>query len=234
MKKWTAEKMTEELKTILGNKLVSVILYGSAAGGDHSGKNSDINLLVVSFPLKLMELQSLSRVVVPWVNEGNPPPLLLTEANLRGSTDVFPVEISDIKGNHQVLFGVDPVEGLVVAHEHLRLELEHEARGKILKLKSRFMMTEGKPKEVLSLMVESLSTFLVLFKNALWLYEEKPPLKKMEALAKLREKIEFDLEVFYSVDRLKRGESPNGLDVLGTFEKYLTAVEAVADKISNP
>ena len=232
MAKWTAEKMTEEVRSLLGSKLLSVVLYGSSAAGDHAGKNSDINLMVVSHPLGRPELQSLSRAVVPWVQQGNPPPLFLTREHLEDFVDVFPVEISDIRGNHKVLHGTDPLEGLSVSRDHLRAELEHELQGKLLRLKTRFMMSEGKPKAVSGLMTESLSTFLVLFKSVLRLYGEEPPLKKMDALKKLQERFPFDLEVFRTVDGLKRGESPKGLDVLGTFEKYLSAIETVVDKIS--
>ena len=233
MAKWAAEKMAKELQDLLGDRLVSVVLHGSAAAGDHAGESSDINLLVVTHALNQADLQNLSRAVVPWVKQGNPPPLFLTQERLKGFVDVFPVEISDLQGNHQVIYGADPLSGLSVSHDHLRVELEHELQGKLLQLKSRFMMTEGKPKQVMKLMVESLSTFLVLFKAGLWLYKEKPPLKKMDALRKLQERFSFDVEVFQTLDRLKRGETIKGLDALETFGKYLNAIELITDKINN-
>ena len=75
---------------------------------------------------------------------------------------------------------------MTVSTDHLRVELEHELQGKLLQLKTRYILTEGKSDKLWKLMVESLSTFLVLFKNSLWIFNEKPPLKKMEALMKLR------------------------------------------------
>src|SRR5579863_2261991 len=107
MAKWTAEKMVEELKALLGNQLVSVVLYGSAAAGDHAGKNSDINLLVVTHTLHSKTLLFLSKVAVPWKSQGNPPPLFLELEHLKEFVEVFPVEILDIQHNHRVLFGSD-------------------------------------------------------------------------------------------------------------------------------
>lgn len=231
MAKWTTEKMTQELQALLGNQLLSVVLFGSAAAGDHAGKNSDINLLVVTHPLSRIELQSLFRAVVPWAKQGNPPPLLLTREHLKNFVDVFPLEILDIQHNHQVLLGADPVADLKVSLDHLRVELAHELQGKLLQLKTRFTMSGGRPKVVEKLMVESLSTFLVLFKGALWLYGEKPPLKKMDALRKLKDRVTFEVDVFETLDYLKRGEKSKGLDVLGTFDKYLANVEAVIDQV---
>ncbi len=231
MANWTAEKMTGELQSLLGDQLLSVVLYGSAAGGDHAGRNSDINLLVVSRPLNRDGLQKLSKAVIPWVKQGNPPPLFLTQDHLKSFTDVFPLEILDIQHNHQVLLGPDPVSDLKVSQDHLKVELAHELQGKLLQLKTRFVMTAGSPKRVEKLMVESLSTFLVLFKGCLWIYGEKPHLKKMEALKKLKERVPFELEVFETLDRLKRGEKMKGLDVPVLFEKYLANVEAIVNRV---
>src|SRR5260221_1750152 len=120
MGNWTTEKMTQELQALLGDRLVSVVLYGSAAAGDHAGKKSDINLLVTTKSLELKELQLLSKAVIPWVKRGNPPPMFITDGHMKDLTDVFPVEILDIQHNHQVLFGADPVEGLKVEKRDLR------------------------------------------------------------------------------------------------------------------
>jgi hypothetical protein len=232
MAKWTVEKMTEELKKTVQAKLACILLYGSGAAGDHAGKHSDYNLMVVTHRLDLPNLRDISRAIVPWVKQGNPAPLLVTLEDLQGFVKVFPIEISDIQENHRVLFGEDPFPGLPVSRENLKLELEHELQGKILQLKTKFMMTGGKPRKVEALMIDSLSTFLVLFKSALWAFNEKPPARKMDALQKLQEKFPFDIEVFRKVERLKKGEKIKGLDLLGTFEKYLETIEAVAGKIN--
>jgi hypothetical protein len=232
MARWTNDKMTDELKTLLGSKLVSVVLYGSSAAGDHAGERSDVNLLVVTHPLKREDLHLLSKAVVPWAKQGNPPPLLLTKEHLSEFVDVFPIEILDMQSNHQVLFGEDPLLALTVSTDHLRVELEHELQGKLLQLKTRYILTEGKSDKLWKLMVESISTFLVLFKNSLWIFNEKPPLKKMEALMKLRERFDFETEAFEKIDRVKRGGKTKGMDAIQVFEEYLDAIEALIERIN--
>lgn len=225
------EKMVNDLKNCCGENLLSVVLYGSAAAGDHTGKNSDYNLLVVAKSLDMNYLREISKVSVRWVRQGNPPPLLFTMDRLKTSTDVFPVEFEDIRENHRLLYGTDPMENLSISRQNLRLELEHELKGKLIQLRERFLLTEGKPKLVSELMIHSLSTFLILFKSALRLYDEKPPLKKMEALTELQKHIPCDVEVFQIVERLKRGEKLKELDSLELFKRYLQTVENVVDGI---
>ena len=120
---------------------------------------------------------------------GNPVPLFATKEHLKKYVEIFPIEILDMQSAHQVLIGEDILAKLKVSKTRLKVELEHELEGKLLQLKSRYILTEGKKDRVWHLMVESLATFLVLFKNCIWLTGKKPPLKKMEALLTIREAI---------------------------------------------
>jgi hypothetical protein len=234
MGKWTAEKMTEELKVLLGAKLLSVVLYGSAAAGDHAGEKSDVNLLAVTHPLAPADLLGLSKAVVPWVKQGNPAPLFLTQEHLSDFVDVFPIEILDMQGNHRVLTGEDTLTALKVSHDHLRVELEHELQGKLLQLKSRYILTEGQSDKVWQLMVQSLSTFLVLLKNSLWLFGEKPALKKLDALRQLKNRLDFDLGPFETIDLVKRGAKTRGQDADKVFSAYLGALESLTERLNQP
>jgi len=80
-------------------------------------------------------------------------------------------------------------------------------------------------------MIDSLSSFLVLLKNTLWLYNVKPAPQKMEALRQLKANIAFDIEPFETVDQLKRGIKVDKLDVLITFRKYLSAIQSIVNNV---
>ncbi len=231
MAKWTAEQFTDELKGLLGENLLSAALYGSRAAGDHLEDYSDTNLMALVKQLEVPELLKISKAVAVWLKQGNPPPLLLTSDHLRKYAEVFPIEISDIQENHRVLYGQDPFVGLVLTRGALKQELEHELQGKLLQLKTRFMLTQGKEKAIRRLMTESLSSFQVLLKNALWLYGEKPPVKKMEALQKLGQRFGLKTAVFRTVELLKKGEKIPNLPLGQVFEDYLKSLEDFTDKI---
>lgn len=230
--KISPEEMADRLEKALGEELVSVVLYGSAAGGDHGGRRSDYNLLVVTRDLGVALLRRVAPLVGPWVKAGNPPPLFFTEARLRASADVFALEIADIRDNHRVLWGRNPLEGIEPDAGHLCWELERELKGKLIQLRERFLVGGGKPKEVERLLIASLSTFLVLFKNTLRLFESGPPPRmKLEACRRLRTYLDFDLEALEVVAALKEERKPEGYDPLVLFGRYLAAVERVVDGV---
>lgn len=228
----TPEQLTEQLKTTLGERLTSVILYGSAAAGDHAGKKSDFNVLVVLDRISMEELKVLRPTAVRWRKAGNPPPLLFTMERLQQSADVFPIELLDIRECHRVLYGNDATEALELNNDNLRVELEHELKGKLIQLRENYLLAEGRKRRIADLMVESLSTFMVLFRAALRLYQEDVPQQKMDALQALSRHVTFDTRVFATIRGLKEGSSkPRDVDVEAVFAQYLRTIESVVDAV---
>ena len=228
----TPEDLVQLLKKACPEGLHSVILYGSAAAGDHAGKRSDYNVLVVAEALDLDVLKALQAPAAAWEKAGNPSPLLFTIDRLKQAADVFPIELLDIRDCHEVLWGADVIPDLDIRTSALRLQLEHELRSKLITLRQQYLLTRGKPRQVADLMVESVSTFLVLFRAALRLFEREVPAKKLAALERLREHIGFESGVFQTIDGLKRGVVRRGdLDVDDVFGTYLKTVEMVIDAV---
>ena len=229
----TPEQLTERLKSACGPRLRSVILYGSAAAGDHTGKRSDYNVLVVLDRLTLPELKVLEKTTRSWVKAGNPPPLLFTEERLARSVDVFPIEIADMKSSHRVLFGDDPVTNLSIEDDHLRWELESVLKGKLIALRERYLLTNGKSRDVLELLIQSLSSFLVLCRAALRLYQADVPTRKIDALAALARHIPIDTGPFETIEQLKEGAKVPGLVPDDLFAQYLQGLEMVVDAVDD-
>jgi hypothetical protein len=226
----TAEEMTAKLQEALGEQLRGVVLYGSAAAGDTTGKRSDVNLLVLVDRLGVPELQALFGPTRSWAKQGNPPPLLFTEARLRESVDVFPIEMLDIRDQHRVLAGENPLAGLTISGANLRHQIEHELKGKLIALREHYLLTQGKAAAVRELLIASIANFQVLARAALRLVQKDIPGDKAAATKQLAERLEIDLSAFAEVAEVKRGDrkadDPNAL-----FARYLTAVEALVDAV---
>ncbi len=226
------EELAQKLQQSLGTGIRSVILYGSAAAGDHTGKRSDYNILVVANALGTRELTALSKTSLAWRKSGNPPPLFFTLERLQKSADVFPIELMDIKESHQVLYGENVLDQIDINPENLRLILEHEMKSSLIRLREGFLLTEGKPRRVLDMMVESLSTVLVLFRAALRLYQDEIPPRKIDALKALGQHIRFDEDVFLVIETLKEGrQAAKNVEALELFDRYLRTVESVVDSV---
>lgn len=228
----TPEKLTEELRAIYGDNLTAVLLYGSAASGDYTKKFSDFNTLVVLRQISLDDLRQGSKIVRKWVKGGNPPPLMFTLDRLKRSADVFPMEISDIKEFHRVLYGENPLADVEVSVDNLRLELERELKGKLIQLRERYFMCAGDKKAVSDLLARSSSTFLTLFRHTLRLVGVTPLPAKRDAAKVLARHIAYDATIFDHIRTLRdTGKLPADLKADDLFEKYLPFVEHVVDAV---
>jgi len=226
------EQLLSQLQTALGGGMRSVILYGSAAAGDYVGKRSNYNVLVVAERLGVKEMTALSKPSLAWQKAGNPPPLFFTLERLRKSADVFPIELMDMRDSRKVLYGEDVIGEVEIHPENLRLVLERELKSHLIRLRDAFIRTEGKPKRVADLLVESLSTTLVLFRAALRLFEDPVPALKIAALERIAVHLRFDHEIFEKVEAIKEGRSREGdVDALLLFERYLATIEVVVDAV---
>lgn len=175
------EDFVQELRTAFAADLVGVILYGSAAGADYHGPASGHNVLVLVRRASVGGLREAARVVRKWMDGKNPPPLVLTVEEWRGCADVFAMEYADLLERHRVLFGELPTAGVSVRGRDLRMQLESEAMGKLLRFRRGVMSAGSDARRVHALLEESLSSVLAIFRATAHLHGEAVP-ESSEAL----------------------------------------------------
>ena len=96
----TLDQLVSQLAKVYGKDLRAVVLYGSAAAGEHIAKRSDYNVLVIVDQLTMGHLRAEAAVARAWQDSGNPAPLTLTTSEWRASGDIFPMEYADILERH--------------------------------------------------------------------------------------------------------------------------------------
>jgi predicted nucleotidyltransferase len=225
--------MEQKLQDLVGRlrkahqeRLVSVILYGSAASGDHHGEFSDLNVLCVLTRITPAELAA-SEPIFKWWQDGNPTPLLLSEEEVRTSTDCFPIEFHDMQERRRVLFGADVIEKLEIDRTFYRAQVEHDLRSKLLRLRQKAAGILGDKQALLRLMIDSVSNFLVLSRHALLLSGIATGSAKREAAANLAA-IHVDTSPFDTLlDLRERKKKTGDVDVESLFANYLKQIEAV-------
>jgi hypothetical protein len=225
----TLDELVTQLRTAYGERLASVVLYGSAAGGDHIPNRSDYNVLVLLDTIDAARMSAASAVARAWREAGNPPPMTMTVEEWRRSSDIFPMEYADILERNRVLHGSAPFDGITVAPADLRLQLENQVMGKLLHLRQGALLAGTDGKRQTELVAASLSTMMVLFRAVLRLHGERPPTDNAATATRVGELAGFDPAPFVRAVRHVRGEaklSPTeSSQVLGG---YLAAIERLS------
>ena len=232
MASMTLDELVSQLRTAYGDELRCVVLYGSAAAGEHFAKRSDLNVLVIVQHIDVDRLRREAAIARAWAEAGNPPPLTMTDAEWRSSADIFPMEYSDILEGHRVLHGTPPFDGIRPGREHLRLQTEHEAMGKLIQFRQGILRTGGEHRRILELLRDSLSTFMVIFRAVVRLHGQTPPRDYEELSATVGRLAGFDAMPFSRVVRHVRGtQTLTEQETAGVLSGYLENVHRLVEHI---
>ena len=222
----TLDELVTQLRSAYGDELHSVVLYGSAAGGEHIPKRSDYNVLVIARSLPAEKLRAASAVGAAWSASGSPPPMTLTLEEWRGSSDIFAMEYADILERHRILYGEAPFGGVAVSRGDLRLQVEREAMGKLLQFRQGVLASGNDGRRQVGLLEASLSTIMVVFRGASRVAGDDPPTDNEALVASIASKAGFDATPFMRVVRhVRGGEKLNPRDVAPVIDGYLDGLQ---------
>jgi predicted nucleotidyltransferase len=222
------KNLVERLHEAARENLESILLYGSAARGDFHEAHSDLNVLCILRSLRAAELSRVSAVVKWWTTaQHQPAPLFFSAEELRQSADVFAIEILDMQQSHRVLYGTDVVAGIRVPMNLHRLQVEHELRTLLLKLRQHLLRDVGNQQELGTVLAKSLSSTLTLLRHTLIAFEERPPNAANELFARVTALTGASATAFEAIQRLRGAKSLDKDAVLPAYDGYLTALEKV-------
>lgn len=226
----TEAKLTDlvsRMKEFAVGNLESMILYGSATRGDFKEGHSDLNVLCVLRSLAARELTRVAPVVHWWTKDQHEPaPLFFTAEELRASADVFSIELLDMQQSRRVLYGADVVENIPVPMNLHRVQVEHDLRTLLLKLRQHFLLNGQKEGDLRDAAAKSSSSALALLRHTLLVFGEKPAAAAGEVFARVAALTGANAEAFSAAFKL-RDHHAHANDIVHTYGEYLNALSVV-------
>jgi len=195
----------------------------TAAPGQ-SDKFSDLNILCVLKEITPRELAEGEPIVRWWRALGNPSPLFISEEEVGHSADSFPIEFRDMQSRRRVLFGPDPIADLVVQTGQYRIQVEHELRANLFRLRQQGSEILSDSTALMALCVDSVSTFCVLGRHALALAGVTPPEDRREVVQQLAKRIPADMAAFESLLDIRESKRTTVPGAGELFARYLVAI----------
>lgn len=189
-------ELVTAIESLYGEALRVIVRFGSAVAGEVLPGHSDTNLLIIVDAVSLSSLLHNSTAVQNWTKVGNPAPLLLTLDEWRSSADIFAMEYADILHRHEVLVGKPPFDGVRVAPGDLRLHVERESLGKLLQLRRAIMAVGDTPAAHLQLLLNGVSTMMVLFRGVSRVAGQAPPMDYLQLSREVATLAGFDVRPF--------------------------------------
>jgi hypothetical protein len=167
------DEFGRQVAAALGARLVSLLVYGSAARPVSA--SGSINTLLICDGVDERLLAALGPAVAGWRRAGHPPPIVLSETEWRASSDAFAIEYEDIRGAYRLIAGRDPWPGITVRREDVQRQLEHELLGKLVRLRQAYIGVQDDGRELTALVAGSASGFFTMLRTTLRLADTPVP-----------------------------------------------------------
>jgi predicted nucleotidyltransferase len=227
-------KLTElvnRLKDFAATNLECIILFGSAARGDFNPGFSDLNVACILHSLTVEELGRIADVVKWWcMEQKEPAPLFFTRDELQQAADVFAIEILDMKHGRRVLYGKDVVAEIEVPMNLHRVQIEHDLRTMILKLRQHYLRAPGNSKELAPILRKSFSGVLTLLRHTVIAFGEDPPVTEHDIIARAATLTGSNASAFEALLRLRETGEFHG-ELIPVYGEYLKALEKISSAL---
>lgn len=230
----TISEFANKLIGELGDNILSIFVYGSAAGINYHHGISNINVAVV---LKNLDFSALNegRHVVKWGHKHKiATPLFLTREYLLNSLDVFPIEYSEMKQQHRVVYGEDIFDALEIPTADIRLLCEQQVKGKLLRLRQAYLEIGPQGGVLKKLLQAALNDLVPAFRQLLILKDQHPSNLKEDMFEQLAKEFSLDVHPFLSINQDKHQRSLMAADhVEAHFQNFLVQLENLSARIDS-
>jgi predicted nucleotidyltransferase len=225
--------LIEDLRATHGENLASVVLYGSAAAGDHIELRSDYNLLIALNRITPEDLQRAQAPMREWQRLGHPLPVYFTVEELSDAGDVFPIEFHQMAKARVLLYGRDPFEFVQLSDHNLRHQTEYELRSKLIQLRRLYIPASTSIEKLSELMSDSLASFAALFRAVLLLHGEEAPIAKPDCVRATAELLQLDPHPFERIFEFRATDNfPKSLsEANAIFGDYMAQIENVIEAV---
>jgi predicted nucleotidyltransferase len=225
--------LVEDLRATHGDNLASVVLYGSAAAGDHIELRSDYNLLIALHRITPEDLRQAQAPMREWQRLGHPLPVYFTVEELSDAADVFPIEFHQMANARIVLYGHDPFEFAKLSDANLRHQAEYELRSKLIQLRRLYIPASMSIQKLCDLMSESLSSFAALFRAVLLLYGEEAPVAKPDCVRATAKLLKLDVTPFERIFEFRTTDAlpSSEKEANELFGAYMFQIEQVVEAV---
>ena len=226
------DNVVNGIKEVCKDNLLSIYLYGSAAGKSYIPERSNLNTLILLKKIEMETLKGIARIYKKSSRFRIIAPLVLTPDYIRSSTDVFPIEFLDIKEKSILLAGEEILKDISIDISQLREECEREIKGQMVRLRGAFLEVEGDGKGMEQMVAAAVSNLVFPLKNILRLMRQEMPEGTDAVIKSCCKAMNVTETPFLDAWTIKKGESKASIeDLYAVISGYMNSLEEISKKI---
>ncbi|NLE01259.1 MAG: hypothetical protein GX640_15440 [Fibrobacter sp.] len=215
------EKLTSDCLSIFGDNLISMALFGSAVSHEYTPGVSEITTLILISDNSIASLYRYSSVFEAWSKQKVTLPIFLSGTSLKIFSQINPVQLLDIQSSYRIIYGEDFINDLPIEQEFLRLDCLKLLDRLMVESKSKFIINNGRKKELQNFLEFSIYEMLPLLKALLVLHGKKIPYASTEIISSVEDLFGLGAsvlsDIFYNIRNFKG-------DLGELYDKFISVI----------
>lgn len=216
---------------VFQDNLQAIMMYGSAVTHEFIPGKSDVNMAIVVKNFELNELMAVKNIQKKWCKRGVATPFYLTKELIESSSNVFPLEMLDMKGNYRVLQGTDFLELIEINKDDVFKQCLREIKSQSIQIRRAVIKVAGKEKDLKSIADSSIKALIPVFKGVVFLFNEPTPNSKSEIVAKVEDLLNLGASSFSEVFNI--ANSVKKTDIKELLVKYCSDLDKISALIES-
>lgn len=155
------QDFAQQIDVIARDNLMAIYLYGSVTHKVFAHASDQVNVLIVLKNAKVEHIENISQVVSKAKKDFNLQPTIITKEEVKTSTDVFPIEFTDMKVKNTIIWGEDVFKNIQISMEDLRLACELELKKRLFELRSYFVLNLKYPQLLVEKLLQDFPAFMM-------------------------------------------------------------------------
>jgi len=226
-----ADALVTKLKNSLGNDLVSVTAYGRWLTVDNPERTADLNLMVIVNEITTEKLDCIADARRGTGEAQRWQLLTLSNEDLAGSTDIFPIKYLNMQRRHCVLHGEDVLSTVEVARTHLRFRCEQEIKNLMLRLRYFYLNRNQNQRAMRATLIRAHQSLMSSLAVLVELKTGKVPADRDEIITEIG-KLDIDAAPLAESAKLE-GDGVMELDVLKKLYEQTMALVRQAARVAD-
>lgn len=221
-----------QVQPVLGHEFLAAYLTGSVLTQGFDPAHSRVNLLVVCRALDPDLLERLGSAIPTTRRAPHFEPLFVSRRQVEKSLDAFPIEWLEIQERHLRIEGEDVLGSLEVPRRFLRLQLEHELRGRHLRLGQTLLLSARQPRVLQETLSAAASGFATHCRTLLRLRGESPSAHTAQVIERVADLFSLDAQGLLAAHLVRYGgRRYKGDEIRALYKRFLVEVGRLVDAI---
>ncbi len=232
----TAQAIAKDLQKTYGNDLICFAMFGLCAVDGAQFDKGDVQFLVVLKSLSYDLLAAGLRISKRWRTKRLDPPWFVDHEFLSKSTDVFPMEMMEMREAYRVIAGEDVLQNIQVDPKDLRLQCEYHLKAQEMDFIRGFFDSGNSRSHLSTLALSSMRRYIQILRALVRLSNQQPRAGIPEMFAQVEASTGIDLGAFRDMYKITskgmRASAKDMENILAEYYKALNDLSRYADTLS--